>query len=178
MHEVGTHASKAEIMAFTGVSFIRSVRFGGYTFILQSIAYPSAGSERTYVIDEMLEGRLLDHFIRCFDIDISLNAQIQETLPFVSQLAIKVSGCPTPTSAFPLGKFNSVPIECLTFAELRHHAVLNRSRLCLAIFSTNPISTMLRHSNDVLVFMFRRTDSIGGLVVLSSHSNTDSLGLT
>jgi hypothetical protein len=55
MREAHCIASKAEGMAFTGVSFIRSVPFGGgYTFILlQSIAYPSAGSERTYIIDDV-----------------------------------------------------------------------------------------------------------------------------
>jgi hypothetical protein len=34
-------------------------------------------------------------------------------------------------------KITPVPIKCLTFAELRHHAVLNRSHYCPANLSTN-----------------------------------------
>jgi hypothetical protein len=121
-------------MAFTGVSFIRSVRFrGGYTFILlQSIAYPSAGSERTYVIDGVLQGRLPDNFVGCFDIDVSLILQIHNKLSLLYLTLLKLSissGLSDADVGIPAWENHFVPIKCLTFAELRHHAVLNRSHL-------------------------------------------------
>jgi hypothetical protein len=67
----------------------------------------------------MLQGRLVDNFVRCSDKNISLNSQIHNKVSLL-YLSIERAACPTPTSAFPLGKIKPVPIKRVTFAELRH----------------------------------------------------------
>jgi hypothetical protein len=125
-------------MAFTGVTIIRSVRFGGgYTFILKSIAYPSAGSERTYVMGEVLQGELPDNLVSCSNIGISLNSQIQNTLSFI----FKTCHLKRPVRRrrrHSRLQNHTVPIECLTFAELRRTLqYLTDHIYCLAHLSTN-----------------------------------------